>query len=205
MNYLDSSDYEAYGLEATTLVSWIAAASALIDAHCRRPTLGVAQYKERIRLNGAHRVRLSYLPLVAVAPATSPIVEARGRYGAARKGEGLELMSELAQAFGLPGTWSELDTKSIDFDSATGELTLPLLPLALPYDEVEITYNAGCTEVPEVLKHACAQIVKNAQATPALNVKRQTIAKASLEYFAPSLIDDTVKQLLAPYIAQKVA
>ncbi len=205
MNYLDSSEYEAYGLEATTLTSWVAAASALMDAHCRRGTLGVAQYTERIRISGGHRVRLSYLPLATIAPATSPVTVVRGRYGAARKGEGIDLLSELAQVFALPGTWSTLDMVSIDFDAETGELTLPLLPLALPYDEVEITYNAGFATIPEPLKHACALIVKNAQATPALNVKRQSMSKAHLDYFAPSLIDDSVRELLAPYMAQKVA
>ena len=48
------------------------------------------------------------------------------------KGEGIDLLSELAQVFALPGTWSTLDVASIDFDAQTGELTLPLLPLALP-------------------------------------------------------------------------
>ena len=148
MNYLDSSEYEAYGLEATTLTSWVAAASALIDAHCRRETLGVAQYTERIRISGRHRVRLSYLPLATVSPATSPVTVARGRYGAARKGEGIDLLSKLAQVFALPGTWSTLDIVSIDFDAQIGELTLPLLPLASPYDEVEITYNAGVRDNP---------------------------------------------------------
>lgn len=205
MNYLDSSEYEAYGLEATTLTSWVSAASALMDAHCRRGTLGVAQYTERRRMSGRHRVRLSYLPLATIAPATAPVIAARGRYGAARKGEGIDLLAELAQVFALPGTWSTLDVNSIDFDPQTGELTLPLLPLALPYDEVEITYNAGFVTIPVPLKHACAQIVKNAQATPALTVKRQWMSKAHLEYFAPSLIDDSVRELLAPYVAQKVA
>lgn len=205
MNYLESSEYESYGLESTTLTSWIAAASALMDAHCRRSTLGVTQYTERIRMSGRHRVRLSYLPLATIAPATSPVVVARGRYGAVRKGEGIDLLSELAQVFALPGTWSTLDVNSIDYDAQMGELTLPLLPLALPYDEVEITYNAGFATIPESIKQACAQIVKNAQATPALNVKRQRISQAELEYFAPSLIDDSVRQLLSPYMAQKVA
>ena len=39
MNYLTAEEYEMYGIEATTPASWVAAASSLIDAHCRRPTL----------------------------------------------------------------------------------------------------------------------------------------------------------------------
>ena len=88
MNYLDPSEYVSYGLEATTDAALVTVASAIIDAHCRRPTLGVSQYTERLRLDDAARpVRLSYLPLATVAPATSPIVSAQARYATPRRGE----------------------------------------------------------------------------------------------------------------------
>ncbi len=65
MNYLQPSEYEVYGLESTTALAWVTAASAIIDAHCRRATLAVAQYTERLRTeNGQRPVRLTYLPLV---------------------------------------------------------------------------------------------------------------------------------------------
>jgi hypothetical protein len=55
------------------------------------------------------------------------------------------------------------------------------------------------------VKVACAQLVKNAQATPALNVKRNVLPdKLQLMYFSDSLMDETVQSLLAPYVAQKV-
>ena len=64
MNYLAAEEYESYGIEATTPASWVAAASSLIDAHCRRPTLGTTQYTERKRLMpGRNSVQLTYLPL----------------------------------------------------------------------------------------------------------------------------------------------
>ena len=50
MNYLATTDYLTYGLEATTDPSWMTAASAIIDAHCRRVTLGVNQYEERLKM-----------------------------------------------------------------------------------------------------------------------------------------------------------
>jgi hypothetical protein len=47
--------------------------------------------------------------------------------------------------------------------------------------------------------------VKNAQATPALNVKRNVLPdRMQLLYFSDSLMDETVQSLLAPYVAQKV-
>ena len=64
MNYLQPSEYESYGLEATTALAWVTAASAIIDAHCRRTTLAINQYTERLRTeNGQRPVQLTYLPL----------------------------------------------------------------------------------------------------------------------------------------------
>src|SRR5260370_1121995 len=88
MNYLQPSEYELYGLETTTALAWVTAASAIVDAHCRRVTLAISQYTERLRTESGQRpVRLTYLPLSAVAPATSPIVSARARYATPRRGE----------------------------------------------------------------------------------------------------------------------
>ena len=58
--------------------------------------------------------------------------------------------------------------------------------------------------VSECIKTACAQIVRNAQATPALNVRAETIDRMHLEYFSERLVDESVRSLLAPYVAQKV-
>ena len=207
MNYLSQSEYEIYGVEAKTPESWTAAASSLIDAHCRRPTLAVASYVERLRLRaGRNTVRLTYLPLAPVAPATSPIVSVRGRYALPRRDEGgpASLAADVALAFSLPGTWSTLDPAAIDFDADTGELALPMNPLGLTYNEVEITYNSGVAAIPDNIKFACAQIVRNAQATPALNVRAGDLNRMHLEYFEDTLVDSTVRALLAPYVAQKV-
>ena len=78
MNYLAAEEYENYGIEATTPASWVGAASSLIDAHCRRPTLGTTQYVERKRLTpGRNSVQLTYLPL-ATPREPSPLVSAQG-------------------------------------------------------------------------------------------------------------------------------
>ena len=206
MNYLDPSEYEAHGLEAITPLAWIAAASALIDAHCRRPTLDVAQYHERARLDGGRNtVRLSYLPLATVAPAATPFVSVLARYGVPRRGEALaDAAQEIAQAFSLPGSWTTLDAATIEFSADTGEITLPANALGLTFNELDVTYTAGCTDVPAPVKVACAQIVRNAQATPALNVRVGTLDRMHLEYFSDTLLDPTVRKLLAPWVAQKL-
>ena len=208
MNYLQPSDYAAYGLETTTELAWVTAASAIVDAHCRRVTLAVAQYTERLRMeNGQRPVRLTYLPLSAVAPATSPIVSARARYATPRRGELVheEMGWDAALAFGISGTWVNLNVPDLDVFPETGEVTLPVNVLGWEFTELEIVYTAGLDPFPDAVKVACAQLVKNAQATPALNVKRNVFPdKMQLMYFSDSLLDETVQALLAPYVAQKV-
>jgi hypothetical protein len=69
---------------------------------------------------------------------------------------------------------------------------------------VELTYTAGFATIPPAIKIACAQVVRNAQATPALNVKGSRIDTLQMQYFSASLIDASVQKLLAPYLAQRM-
>ncbi|MEO6120505.1 MAG: hypothetical protein ABIP12_07445 [Terriglobales bacterium] len=208
MNYLLPAEFESYGLDASTPEPWVAAASAMIDSHCRRSTLGVAQYVERQRLShGRNTVQLTYLPLAAVLPATTPIASARARYAptSSRYGEGLSDMAlDVAQSFSLAGSWTMLDAATVDFEKDNGSLALPPNSLGFQYNEVEITYNAGLDPLPDEVKFACAQIVKNAQATPAFNVRAEQLDSMRLEYFADGLLDASVRTMLAPYVAQRL-
>jgi hypothetical protein len=205
MGYLDPTDYVAYGLTAETTDDWVQMASALIDAHCRRPSLLVTQYVERIRLTtGSQAVRLSYLPLTPLGTATSPLVAVRVRYGRTRRGEMQDpMLEQVAWAFSVPGSWSALDLTYVDLNPATGEVTFPSNLLGLNYNEVEVTYTAGVAIVPPALKIACAQIAKNAQATPAMNVKGSKMDTLQMQYFSGSLVDANVQKILAPFVAPK--
>jgi len=206
MNYLDTTEYLTYGLDAATDQSWVTAASAIIDAHCRRATLGVSQYEERLKMPPElNTVRLSYLPLAAVAPATTPIVSLQARYGIPRRGEWPfpEMSLEFALVFALPGSWTAVEPSTIDIWAESGELTFPVNALGLFFNEVDVVYNAGMATIPAGVKVACAQIVKNAQVTPALNVKAGKIDRMRLEYFSDKLVDETVQSLLEPYVARK--
>jgi hypothetical protein len=207
MNYLSPSEYQTYGLEATTPAAWVTAASAVIDGHCRRTTLAVSQYEEHLRVpEGRNTVRVSYVPLAALAPATSPLVSAQGRYTLPRRGEWPydDMSLEVALMFGLPGTWNAIDVTGIDINASTGELMLPLNPLGLWFSELDVVYTAGLATIPDTVKVACAQIVRNAQATPGLNIKASQVDRIQLQYFSNGLLDETTRSLLAPYMAQKV-
>jgi len=207
MNYLEPSEYEAYGLEATTAAAWVIAASAIVDAHCRRATLGVAQYTERLLvMTGRNTVRLTYLPLAVVAPGTSPFVSARARFASPRRGEWMydEVAWEAAAAYRLPGTWTNLNAADLEVSYEIGDTTLPVNALGWAFSEVEVVYTAGLDPIPGGVKVACAQLIHNSQATPALNVRRGYLDKMRLEYFSETLLDQKVRALLAPYVAQKV-
>ena len=206
MAYLQPADYNNYGLPASTSADWITAATALINSYCRRPDLNVTEYTERLRITrDAQTVRLSYLPLAALENGTTPIVTMQGRYARPRRGELVDNpLFEAAWAFSLPGQWTAIDAATIDLDLVTGELTLPQNLFGLPFNEVSVTYTAGLTQIGDDIKSACAQIVRNAQSTPALNARASKIDTMQMQYFSSSLLDDTVKQWLRPYIATRV-
>ena len=204
--YLQPTDYANYGLPAGTTADWITAATALINSYCRRPDLNVIQYIERLRVTaGSQTVRLSYLPLAPLGTAATPLVKIEGRYANPRRGEPPnEPLLEIAFAFSLPGQWTAIDASTVDFDPANGELTLPWNLLGLPYNEVRVTYTAGLATIGDDVKSACAQIVRNAQSTPALNASWSKIDTMQLKYFSSSLVDETVQAWLGPYVAERL-
>jgi hypothetical protein len=206
MAYLEPADYLNFGLPAATATDWITAATALINSYCRRPDLNVIQYTERLRVtSGAQAVLLSYLPLAPLGTAASPLVSIEGRYAKPRRGEILaEPLFDVVMAFSLPGQWTAIDPEAVDFDPNTGELSLPWNVLGLPYNEISVTYTAGLSTIGDDVKTACAQIVRNAQSTPALNASKTKIDTMQMQYFSSSLVDETVQAWLRPYIANRL-
>lgn len=204
--YLQPTEYQTYGLAPDVTDDWITAASSLIDSHCRRASLNPTQYMERLRLvEGSQTARLSHLPLVSVAPATLPLVAIQARYARPRRGQTVyPVQEEVLWAFSLPGAWTTVDPTTVDFVADTGELIFPLSILGLPYNEVQVTYTAGLATMPGAVKCACAQIVKNAQATPGLNVKTAKLDTMWLQYFSGALLDETVQAMLRPWVSVRM-
>lgn len=202
MVYLLPAEYEAYGLTAETADAWVMTASAMIDAHCRRTTLGTASYTERVRVPlRAQSVRLSYGPLVSVDAVKAQYAwPERGREC---WGE-LEVMGAFAAAFSLPGLWVTVDPTTLWIDTATAEFRFPWNLMGMRYREAEVTYTAGFAAVPNAVQVACAQIVRNMQTTPGLNVKSTKMDTLATQYFSDSLIDSQVQALLRPYVAERL-
>lgn len=206
MAYLQPADYPNYGLPAATTADWITAATALINSYCRRPDLNIIQYTERLRIvSGSRTVLLSYLPLAPQGAATSPIVSIEGRFAKPRRGElSEEYMFEIASVFALPGQWVSIDPTLVDCDPNTGEMTLPWNMFGVQYNEVTVTYTAGLSVIGDDIKSACAQIVRNAQSTPALNASKSKIDTMQIQYFSSSLVDETVQAWLRPYMTNRL-
>jgi hypothetical protein len=112
--------------------------------------------------------------------------------------------SRLHGRFRCPGSGRRSIRRSVDFDPNTGELTLPWNVLGLPYNEVQVTYTAGLATIGDDVKSACAQIVRNAQSTPALNASMTKIDTMQMQYFSSSLVDETVQAWLNPYVANRL-
>ena len=107
-------------------------------------------------------------------------------------------------AFGLPGSWITVDPATLDVELATGMVRFPERVMGLRFSEAEVTYTAGLVTVPDAVKVACAQMVKNAQATPGLNVRSSKMDTLQMQYFSDSLIDSQVSALLRPYVAERL-
>ena len=197
MAYLQPSEYLAFGLSADTADAWVQAASSMIEAHCRRSSLLTTSYTERLRVSRHHgSVQLTYCPVTQVTAV-------QARYALSpRAGEGLLL--EWVLAFGSPGQWISVDPATVMLDTVTGQMQLPWNLLGFQYSDVEVTYTAGLAAPPDTVKFACAQIVKNAQATPGLNVKSSKLDTLQTQYFSDSLIDSQVQALLRPFVAERL-
>jgi hypothetical protein len=154
---------------------------------------------------GSQTVKLSYLPLVSILPATSPLVSVTGRYARPRRGEMLDpAFEQVAWAFGLPGAWTTIDPTTIDFVPDTGEVIFATNVLGIGYNEVSITYTAGLATIGDDVMTACALLVKNAQNTPGLNVKSSKLDTMRMDYFMNDLMDPRVQSLLRPYVANRM-
>jgi hypothetical protein len=202
MGYLLPAEYAAYGLTTETADAWVTTASAMIEAYCRRPTLMSASYTERMRVPvKAQTVRLSYAPLISVDAVRAQYV--RPENGEELWGE-FALQRCFASAFALPGQWVTVDPTTLHVSLPTGEFRFAWNIMGMRFGEAEVTYTAGFTTVPNAVQVACAQIVRNAQATPGLNVKSSKMDTLQTQYFSDSLIDSQVQALLRPYVAERL-
>ena len=202
MQYLDPSEYVSFGLTEETSDSLVTAAFAMIDAFCKRISLGVTQYCERLRFGRSNTLQLSNRPLEATTTALSALVSVRVR-GRCSSAELFQPLAFEATCFLTGSDWCALDPSTIDVGP---DALLSFKPNLFGgnFAEAEVTYTAGFGDIPTAVKVACAQIVRNAQAMPALNVRRQSLDSMQMEYFSGTLLDGDVRRLLQPYVSERM-
>ena len=162
---------------------------------------------ERLRvISGSRTVRVSYLPLAPLGQCDHHRWSAfEGRYAKPRRGEAIDnALAEAALDLLSTRPMDRHRSRTVDFDPNTGELTLPWNVFGLSYNEISVTYTAGLATIGDDVKTACAQIVRNAQSTPALNASKTKIDTMQMQYFSSSLVDETVQAWLRPYVANRL-
>lgn len=202
--YLTSAEFPAYALADSTDPALIRIASDLVDSFCQRESVLVTQYSERNRLpEGFPVTRATYTPLAIAQGAQTPFVSVRARHGISR-GPDAGSLAEILAPFGGPPAWVDLDPARVEYNAATGEIWLPAGILGVPYTDAELIYTAGFSQVPEAVKLACAQLIRNIESHPAPNVNSAQLDRLQLEYFAGSLLDEDTRRLLAPFVSAKL-
>jgi hypothetical protein len=143
-------------------------------------------------------VRVSYAPLVSVTGVKAKYARRRHEHEAS----GFEL--EYAAAFATSSAGVDVDLATVTVNAALGELRFAESAFAPGYREVEVSYTAGFAEVPQAVKVACAQVVRNAQAMPGTNVKSSRMDALQMEYFSDSLLSAEVRAMLRPFVAERL-
>ena len=202
--YLSTAEFATLGLPDSTDPALIRLASDLVDTYCQRVSVLVTQYSERSHLpTGIAVTRASYTPLAVPEGGQTPFSSLRARHGV-RRGPNAGTLAEIMAPFGGPPTWVNLDPAQVDYWASTGEIWLPASIFGVPYSDVEMTYTAGYTEVPEPVKLACVQIIRNIESHPAAKVSAAQLDRLQLEYFAGSTLDEDVRRMLTPFVALRL-
>ncbi|MDE2103027.1 MAG: hypothetical protein KGL39_37630 [Patescibacteria group bacterium] len=142
----------------------------------------------------------------------SVLIGASGRYGYGRR-SGIMVYPDLnfianslqiASFFGGPPQWTQVDLSLIDFDPRTAEVWVPAGLYLSHYTELVVVYNSGYDprQMPAAIKHACADIVKNALAMAAgVGVLKSISTGGALSMsFGDDLIDNNVKRKLRNFV-----
>ncbi len=149
-------------------------------------------------------------PIVTMANVASPIISCSGRYGYARRGQQQVYpdlnyaanVLQIASFFGGPPQFTNIDVKSIDFDSRTGEMWVPAGLYLSQYTEVVIQYNSGFDprRMPPAIKHATASLVRNllSRGGGATGLKSFQAGRIRAE-FTDDLIDVNIQNMLQAY------
>ena len=142
----------------------------------------------------------------------SALIAASGRYGYTRQDMSVgypDLFAfinplNLITMFGGPAPFLAMDVTQADYNTQTGEVWIPAGIQLQRYSEVIVIYNSGFDprNMPPVIKHVTASLVKNAlakgNATTAMMSLSLGKAGANAQFYN-QLIDPTLDRMLISY------
>lgn len=133
-----------------------------------------------------------------------------GRYGYGRRLDqtlgyfyDANLISSLS-AFGGPPPWTPFSLPASSLNSSTGDMWVPAGTLLAYYTDIKVRYIGGWSQIglPPAIKTATAAIVDALSAAPmGPQIRRFNAGKTQIERFAATVLDDDIKSMLRPYMA----
>lgn len=142
----------------------------------------------------------------------SGLIAASGRYGYTRQDMSIgypDLFAfinplNLITMFGGPAPFIPMDITQADYSEKSGECWIPAGLQLQRYSEVLVIYNSGYSpfNMPPVIKHVCASLVKNALAKGNATTAMMSLSlgkAGAIATFQPQLIDPTLDRMLTPF------
>jgi hypothetical protein len=133
-----------------------------------------------------------------------------GRYGYGRRTDQMlgyfydaNLLSTLS-AFGGPPAWTPFTIGASSLNPETGDLWVPSGTLLAYYTTIKMRYVSGwsAATLPAQIKVAAASIVDALSAAPmGAQIRRFNAGKTQIERFAATVLDDDIKTMLRPFMA----
>lgn len=214
--YLDPAEYEDYGLDPNIPDSVVASACRMINRYTKHltsatvATTGVVNglwsgsYIEIKNLKiDSNVIRLPYRP-------STSITAMRGRQKRNRRSDPPDAYDPSMQYSGVSALTGIAPWITIDPAQAmllqNGQCEVPYHYIYGKFAEVEVTYLAGYTVIPEHIKEATAKLARELPVDyldmSMANVKSITESKHQLTRFDATFLTDDVKELLRNDIAK---
>ena len=152
---------------------------------------------------GQQETRLHITPIIDV-------LEVAGRYGPGRRDRqaannpytALNPLLILVTA-GAP-VWTPIALHTVEYDAATGVITLPWSNMLLPYSVVRIRYIGGYITIPFRVKAALAELINTTHAKGVSDRQRYGAGRITRQYASDSFMTPQAEQFLEPFVIRSL-
>jgi len=175
-----------------------------VNTVCCRTSLWPEETTERLMIpERTQQVGLAVTPVLQ-------LLRVGGRYVLGRRNQhlvnqGLLSFIVMNGSIGTPSAFSNVDVAAIEFYGPTGECWIPSDLLFYAWNEVEVTYIGGYTQIPDRAKLAMAEIVNSICARGVSNRMSYSVGKMSQSFSEDGFVTKTARDLLSPFIVRSLA